>query len=117
MGQLATSALTGVNEVMLIDLKKDVTDFKEEMDRWKDISGQAVEKMNEIWEEMMGVGSDLPNMIAMVSTWGSVRSQTIPHTAEATLLAYEKRIEIQLSSQYAYDTYYRMKTDSSSIFV
>jgi hypothetical protein len=117
MGQLATSALTGVNEVMLIDLKKDVADFKEEIDRWKDISGQAIEKMNEVWEEMMGVGSDLPNMIAMVSTWGSVRSQTIPHTAEATLLAYERQIDIQLNSQHAYETYYKMKTDSSAIFV
>ena len=117
MGQLATSALTGVNEVMLIDLKKDVADFKEEMDRWKDIAEDAVEKMNKIWEEMMGVGSDLPNMVAMVSTWGSVRSQTVPHTAEATLLAYEKQIDIKLNSQYAYETYYKMKTDSSSVFV
>jgi len=111
MGQLAVSALTGVNEVMLIDLKKDVADFKEEMDRWKDISENAIEKMNEIWEEMMGVGSDLPNMVAMVSTWGSIRSQTTPHTAEATLLAYEKQIDVKLNSQHAYETYFKMKTE------
>ena len=81
------------------------------MDRWKDISENAIEKMNEIWEEMMGVGSDLPYMVAMVSTWGSVRSQTTPYTAEATLLAYEKQIDIKLNSQHAYETYFKMKTE------